>query len=235
MLKDGKVLAFRGLAFGVASSAGLYDPSSGTWAPLDVPAPSREAYSSTLLGDGKVLVIGGWDGSALMDSVELYDPLTGVSSPTGSLNVPRVWGNATVIADGRKLLTGGYGVDGGIWRPLDSAETYDPASGTWAEAPEMAARRVEHTATLLMDGRVLIVGDAPNGWTEIYDPSTGTWSKAASTLEQRQDHTATLLKDGRVLIAGGASGTSGQPFPSTSAEVYDPATDTWTPSTEAAR
>ena len=81
---------------------------------------------------------------------------------------------------------------------------------------------------------MLVVGGGSKA-AEIYDPSTGSWSKAARTIERREAHTATLLSDGRVLVAGGASGTSGREFPDTSAEVHDPATDSWTPSTEAAR
>ena len=82
---------------------------------------------------------------------------------------------------------------------------------------------------------MLVVGGAPSRTTEIFDPSTGNWVKAARTIEYHEGHTATLLPDGRVLVAGGASGTTGRVYPVTSAEVYDPATDTWTPSTEAAR
>ena len=95
----------------------------------------------------------------------------------------------------------------------------------------MAALRILHTMTVLSDGRVLVVGGGGNS-TEIYDPSRGIWSKAADTIEDREEHTATLLKDGRVLVVGGASG---QPFPTTSAAVYAPVADTWTPSTQAAR
>ena len=98
----------------------------------------------------------------------------------------------------------------------------------------MTTRRINHTITVLPDGRVLVVGGGGKA-TEIYDPSTSIWSKAAETIEDREGHSATLLKDGRVLVAGGARGTRGQPFPGTSAEVYDPVADTWTPSTEAAR
>ena len=99
----------------------------------------------------------------------------------------------------------------------------------------MAISRMDHTMTVLRDGRVLVVGGALTRKTEIYDPSTGTWSEAADLLEPRVGQTATLLDDGRVLVAGGATGSGSQPFPTTSAEVYDPADDTWTASTEAAR
>ena len=230
LLEDGRVIAVGG----VDPSVEVYDASSGTWTSAGEAAKSGEAYISALLGNGNVLYIGGWDGS-LMDSVELYDPLTGSSSPTGSLIAPRVWANATVLADGRLLVTGGHGIDAGLWRPLALAEIYDPTSRTWSEAGEIPTRHLEHTSTVLSDGRVLVVGGAPSRTTEIFDPSTGNWVKAARTIEYHEGHTATLLPDGRVLVAGGASGTTGRVYPVTSAEVYDPATDTWTPSTEAAR
>jgi len=103
--------------------------------------------------------------------------------------------------------------------------------------------RVGHTATLLKDGRVLIVGgsnevgDAASkglsGSTllasaELYDPATGTFSPTGSMATARAHHTATLLGDGRVLIAGGGnSGMEGGGFTLASAEIYDPATGTF--------
>ncbi len=161
--------------------------------------------------------------------------MTGSSSPTGSLIGRRALPTAVVLADGRVLVTGGFG-GGAAALSLASAEIYDPSSGTWSGTGGMATGRVQHMATLLSDGRVLVVGGVSNRATEIYDPSTENWSKAADTIERRGDgHTATLLMDGRVLVAGGASGSRLQPFDVTSAEVYDPVADTWTPSTEAAR
>ena len=236
--EDGKVLAIGGLG----PSAALYDPSSRTWA--SVAAPTAEGdyqergwHTSALVGNGKVLYIGGWSrsGNRQLDSVGLYDPLTGSVSPTSSMSEDRYQASSIDLADGRVLVTGGYDWDGNERATLASAEVYDPSSGSWSGAGEMAMSRVGHTMTVLSDGRVLVVGDVLNRRTEIYDPSTDNWSEAADTIETREGHTATLLKDGRVLVAGGARGSPDQPFAVTSAEVYDPVTDTWTPSTEAAR
>ena len=69
------------------------------------------------------------------------------------------------------------------------------------------ARRL-HTATLLLNGKVLVVGgDAANALAtaELYDPVSGTWTTVgAGTLTYaRRAHTATLLSNGTVLVAAG--------------------------------
>ena len=237
ILENGQVLAIGGLG---PSAAGLYDVSSGTWASADEPAtsgeyPKRLDYTMALLGDGKVLFIGGWNGreeeaeTTQMDSVELYDPLADSRSLIGSLIEARLLCAATILADGKVLVTGGLGRG---FSTVASAEIYNPLTGTWSGAGEMAFPRYQHTMTLLSDGRVLVIGGGSQT-PDIYDPSTSSWSKAVLTIERRQGHTATMLRDGRVLAVGGVSG-SGR-FPATSAEIYDPVADTWTPSTEAAR
>jgi Galactose oxidase, central domain len=75
----------------------------------------------------------------------------------------------------------------------------------------MVTARFGHTATLLSDGKVLIVGGVESGdtvsqttpTTELYDPATGTFTPTGSLAVARAGHTATLLNDGKVLIAGG--------------------------------
>src|SRR5436190_1936842 len=72
----------------------------------------------------------------------------------------------------------------------------------------MGTARVDHTATLLKDGRVLITGGSNATGTlnsaEIFDPSTGTFSAVSGSMNMaRARHTATLLSSGKVLIAGG--------------------------------
>jgi hypothetical protein len=85
-----------------------------------------------------------------------------------------------------------------------------------------------HTATLLADGRVLILGgrtakDSVRATAELYDPGSGRFSSAGSMRDGRQQHTATRLPDGRVFIAGGywSDGQSWRVLSST--EMYDPA------------
>ena len=72
----------------------------------------------------------------------------------------------------------------------------------------MLTARAQHTATLLRDGRVLVLGGS-NGTTlsaaEIYDPTTDTWTKARPLATPRREHAAALLPDGRVLVTGGTN------------------------------
>jgi N-acetylneuraminic acid mutarotase len=91
--------------------------------------------------------------------------------------------------------------------------------------------RNNHTATVLSDGRILIVGGLAKlsassvvlSSTQIFDPKTGLWTRTASLSTARYDHTATLLNDGRVLVCGGRNASSYF----NSAEIYDPSTDVW--------
>ncbi len=106
-----------------------------------------------------------------------------------------------------------------------------PPSG-WAATGGMAQAREGHTATLLADGRVLVVGGdsgaaSPLATAELYDPATGTWSPTGRMHEARTLHPATRLTDGRVLVTGGHD-TGARRLLAT-AELYDPATGTWSP------
>src|SRR5262245_6794310 len=92
------------------------------------------------------------------------------------------------------------------------------------------ARRL-HTATLLLNGKVLVTGGIDNAIAtlnsaELYDPATGRWSVTGSLNALRIRHTATLLADGKVLVAGGQNNAGGG-GPLDSAELYDPTTGIW--------
>jgi Galactose oxidase, central domain/Kelch motif len=192
-------------------------------------------HTATLLSDGTVLVAGGggpreqtfpYHGLA---STELYDPATGNWTVTGSLNVARLVHTETLLADGRVLVTGGWPDPPTHSGLLASAEIYDPATGTWTRTVNMNVARGAHTATLLLDGRVLVVGSrasTSSSSAELYDPATGNWTLTGSTVTPHYGyHTATLLPNGMVLVAGGHDTLS---HVSAYAELYDPATGTWT-------
>lgn len=91
--------------------------------------------------------------------------------------------------------------------------------GTFVPTGDMTTARSGHTATLLANGTVLIVGGAREATAELYDPSTATFAPTGGMTVARVGHTATLLSDGKVLIAGG--------WCLSSAELYDPATGTF--------
>ena len=96
----------------------------------------------------------------------------------------------------------------------------------------MFSARSRHTATLLTDGKVLVVGGRDSSGTsiataELYDPETGAWSSTDNLAIPRSYHTATLLADGRVLVAGGGHNFNGGPVIEKTVEIYDPNNAKW--------
>lgn len=183
----------------------------------------RFDHTATRLNDGRVLVVGGSNGTVRLNSAEIYDPSTDSWSSTGSLPDASLGHTATLlISDGRVLVAGG-----GPGAGATNTYLFDPATGTFSDAGFMNDARTDHTATLLDDGRVLVAGGTGPGGilssAEIYDPAAGAWSSAEKMADPREFHTATRLVDGRVLVAGG-NGASGALF---SAEIFDPASGTW--------
>jgi Kelch motif len=145
---------------------------------------------------------------------------------------PRSNATATLLPgpNPQVLIAGGFGSS--IAAPgLNTAELYDPVAQTFlATTGAMTSGHVGHTATLLGNGQVLIIGgEAPSNASltvaELYHPSTGTFSATASLTRGRSLHGAALLGNGKVLATGGYS-TFGSVTENT-AEVYDPATGTF--------
>jgi hypothetical protein len=229
-LTDGKVLVSGGMGATPLSSAELYDPITGAFAATGALLDVRQDHTSSLLGDGKVLLTGGEGGTGgglPLATSELYDPVSSTFSASANMATPRTLHAATVLQDGRVLLTGGQW-NMAVRSILKSAELYDPATGTFAPAGDMAVERYWHTSTLLPSGQVLITGGY--GLTggalrsaELYDPATGLFSATGDMTAPRYGQTATLLAaDGVVLVAGGFGATLLD-----GADLYDPATGTF--------
>src|SRR5437016_1181433 len=215
------------LTLGIVSPASAQAP--GTWAPIADLNQPRAEHTATLLANGTVLISGGRDAADQpLASAEIYDPATGGFTLLASPLPAPVWGHTAIrLGDGTVVIAGGTG-DGGL--PVAAAQLFDPATDTFTALDPMSTPRARHTATLLRDGRVLMVGGTdgskPLASLEVYDPSTRTFSRASSALVlARQDHTATLLPDGRVLVAGGSNTSGALNF----AELYDPTAGTVSP------
>jgi hypothetical protein len=150
------------------------------------------------------------------------------------MSVGRQDHTATVLRDGKVLVAGGYDASQAA---LASAEIYDPATGIFTPTAPMASGRGHHTATLLGDGLVLVAGGHdgyPGGSlasAELYDPAGRTFTSIGELTDARGSHSATTLADGTVLVAGGYTAF---PFIGTdlaSAEIYDPPSGRFTPTT----
>ena len=111
------------------------------------------------------------------------------------------------------------------------------AQGKVTAAPMLKDARQHHTATLLADGRVLVVGGrgadglSTLGSCELFDPKKNKWAACAPLAVARSHHAATALDDGRLLVTGGTTHESvdGQNrfVALASVEVYDPKKNTW--------
>ena len=180
----------------------------------------------------------------------------GTWTRTGPLNVPRQTHTTTLLHNGKVLAAGGRVTP--TFASQSSSELYDPKTGTWSMTPgSMTDSRFAHSATLLDGpecdepsppehcGKVLVAGGFTGASSanaqavltsaELFDPDTGTWTPAGTLGTRRALHAAILLEDGRVLVAGGRTCNAGPPtacnstFITATAEIYDPATNGWTP------
>ncbi len=225
-LPDGRVLL-------VGGDVAIFDPVTETCSPTGRLNTPRALHTATLLGNGKVLVAGGSvDGGHGLTSTELYDPVSGVWTASAPLRNARCWHTATLLADGRVLIAGGTHIIGTTTYVLASVEIYNPSSGNWTTARALNVAHYRHTATLMPDGQVLIAGgyNTTLGFlstSELYNSAQNAWTITGALNEARDDHTAALLKDGKVLITGGVGVRNHYCFQLLSAELYDPATGSW--------
>jgi Galactose oxidase, central domain/Kelch motif len=220
----------------VGGNAEIYDPSSGTFSLAGTLNVSRVAHTATLLPDGKVLIAGGQDGSATEThaSAELFDPTTNTFTLTGNLTTDRSSHTAVLLPNGKVLVGGGDQITTpGFSTSLSSAELFDPMSRTFNPTGNMTQPRccLNWTqAQILGNGKVLVMGGSPALSGELFDPATGTFSATGTLNTPRGAMSATLLSDGQVLIAGGSIVLSGGFSGTTdSAEMYNPATNAFTP------
>ena len=223
LLGNGKVLIAGGTAHNDQPPyAELYDPATGTFAATGKYVTDTLVYgfntcegsASTLLADGRVLIV--WE----EDAAEIYDPQTGAFTETGkpaALSYGDGLPTASLLMNGKVLVAGGAD-DGGVHK---STELFDLSSGSFTPAASMSASHTYHSATLLASGIVMIAGGVLFGGTviaatELYDPVSDAFRTGSPMLASRCCHTATSLNDGRVLIAGGTGNVASL------AELYTP-------------
>ncbi|PKO16158.1 MAG: hypothetical protein CVU39_09020 [Chloroflexi bacterium HGW-Chloroflexi-10] len=244
---------------GKLHSVELYNPHTNTWTNVDFMNAFRSFHTATLLSNGKVLVAGG-NYSYEPISVEIYDPLADSWTAAASLSGTRYGHTATLLPNGKVLILGGNAAVAETYNPQDNTwENNAGCSGPDSTATLLPDGKVyffysnflciynpndsgspttyvpvethlNHTATLLPTGQLLIVGgyDLNNilATARIFnDPTTTVWSAVAPLNTVRARHTATPLLNGKVLVAGGW--TTANVYLA-AAEIYDPQNNVWT-------
>lgn len=216
------------------------------------PVPALGDHFATSLTDGRSFATGPIQPNDDADPYQgAYVYSNYVWNEVAPDSQPRFRAAGANLLSGGVLLTGGFALlhdaSTSCITALPTAVRYDLLADTWVTAGELAVGRYEHSATLLHDGRVLVVGgrsygDARMGCdaetassvtdsvldsAESFDPVTSTWQSTEGMMyAARYAHTATRLEDGRVLVAGGR-GQMDQLL--AGVEIFDPASNTFIP------
>ena len=163
-LQDGRVLVMGGNGErGSSTRAAIYDPATDMWTPTGNLGTERLEPKAVSLTDGRVLVAGSGiflNSSAADSSAEVYDPSSGKWTAAPSMTKPRSGHSLTLLSDGRVLAAGGMDGTTGFDEIVvhSTTEFFDPSTNSWSPGPELSEPRSHHSATLLPDGRVLLVG-----------------------------------------------------------------------------
>jgi serine/threonine-protein kinase len=222
--------------------AEILDLTTGTFRAVPSMAAIRDQASATDIGNGRVLVAGGWiskssrkSGSNIPTaSAEIFDINTMKWSPAAPMSTARALAIATNLSDGRVLMAGGdHTWTGGSFAPnkqqvLTSAEIYDPATDTWQGAGNMSTPRAASSASLLPNGHILVVGGWSDGHeyaqisTDEYTPGSG-WRTGAMPGAHAMNRQV-QLKDGRVMVVGGADANGNV---TSESDLFDPVSGIW--------
>jgi len=177
----------------------------------------RKSQKAQLLNNGNVLMCGGEDGGFLpttyYSSAKIF---TGSSwSSTSSMGKKRIFFSMALLDNGNVIAIGGWtGTEN-----TRTSEIYDVAAGTWSYTDSTVSESNYSVALNTGTGKILMC----HYLCELYDQTSNTWATANSMVQPRQNFAMITLSDGRILVTGGNTNT---------AEIFDPATETWTMTTD---
>ena len=192
------------------ASAEVFDSGGRSWSLTRPLSLGRGGHAAARLGDGRVVVSGGWTGPRQYTATsEIYDPATEAFDAGPRLPEPVDGLSAASLPDGSVLVTGGQVSPG---HATATAVVVSP-DGTSTEVGPLLQARFKHTSVTLPSGRVLVIGGTSNdtdllATTELYDPRTRRFTAGPTMSAGRYKLTdsATVVPDGRVVVAGGGPG-----------------------------
>ncbi len=208
-----------GLTFSAVSYAD--EKNTNVW---EIKAPMSTARSSfqTVVLNGKIYAIGGYDGNAYTNTVEVYDQATNKWKFLSPMLVPRSNFQVGVI-DNKIYTIGGYVGS----NKSNIVEVYDPVINKWSQLAPMPIERASFQLEIIK-GKIYVMGgyisDGYAASVEVYDPTTNKWKSLSSMATPRAFFQTKVINNKIYAIGGITNGSK----PTASVEVYDPATNKWT-------
>ncbi len=184
---------------------------------------ATSSATATLMGNGMVLVAGGFINGVPQNRAGLCNPATRTCADLGAVMTTARGGHTATLINkgtnsGKVLLCGGQTGNTPAPAITNSCEIFTPGVNTFAAVQAMSSQRMGHTASAIAGGRVFVSGgavwDAVNSTftylstNEIYDPENNQWQAVTALSQGRVDHSAVVLNNGTILISGGYNGTN---------------------------
>jgi hypothetical protein len=229
-LPDGRLLVTGGTITGTSGDAraALFDPASGTWSAAGPMAQGRYYPTTTTLPSGNILAVSGNDANRNVVVIpEIGNGRSWRRLTTASLSIPGPFYPAMFVVPNGKVFLAGF--------PRTSRYLSVGGTGSWTTVGDRrVADRTMGSAVMYAPGKILYAGggDPPTSSAEVIDLTrpAPAWRSVAPMGFARRQMNATLLADGQVLVT---SGTSGPGFndvtsPVYAAELWNPATESWT-------
>lgn len=239
------------------TSCEIYDPVANTFTMIASMNTPRMGHTATVLANGNVFITGGLEALTVtptqleaihdaVDSTEIYDPVANTWTVGPVMSDPRASHLALERPDGKILLAGGISWDSNWlfgWVPAvrSSCDLYDPVTNTMSAGPGMSTARALAGAVEMAPGRWLVAGGMDGisiiplnlgnavATAEIYDSQTNTWTTVGSLASARAQVSAWPIGNGRFIVAGGGAGSVLSPTPLSNTEIFDSATNTFSP------
>jgi galactose oxidase-like protein/glyoxal oxidase-like protein/List-Bact-rpt repeat protein len=230
-LPDGRLLIMGGTSAGTAGlrSASIFNPSTSTWAATESMSRGRYYPTATTLPNGEVLVVSGHDANkVVVRAPEIWSGGGWRKLPDTSVAIGQPYYPPMFVAPNGKVFMAGFA----------QSRYLDVAAGRWGPIiNRLVARRDMGSAVMYAPGKILYAGggdstQVPTAAAEKIDlsQSSPAWTTAGTMKFPRRQMNATLLADGSVLVTGGTSGAgfNNQAGAVRDAELWNPATGTWT-------
>ncbi len=219
LLANGEVLVAGGVSNTYTASAELYNPLTDQWAATGSMTMPRAFAGAVLLNNGQVLMAGGNNADGTSNTTaELYNPSTGKWTATTSMPSSHT-APAMLLPSGKVLVAGNGGV------------VYDPSTAQWNATGPLYYGLTGGSAAMLTNRNVLVYGNKFSCYAaQFYNPSTNTWARTIGQCGNNVSYGPLVpLSTGKVLLAGDEITYSGHTSPTARCALYDPSTNSWTP------